>query len=114
MAAACPAQGSVASRRRSRVATVSHNDADLGCQAELSQEELGCPLGALPTKKDSLKGQSHGPTGSQGGRLNNGLAAFNRHQSPQLGDRGVRPPFKRVKPNTLKDYSCSVGLIQEG
>lgn len=85
-----------------------------GCQAELSQEELGCPLGALPTKKDSLKGQSHGPTGSQGGRLNNGLAVFNRHQSPQLGDRGVRPPFKRVKPNTLKDYSCSVGLIQEG
>lgn len=55
--------------------------------------------------------------GDQGERLNNWFALFNRHQSHQchrnisLGDRNMRP-LLRLKPSTLKKYSCSVLLIQ--
>lgn len=71
------------------------SDADLAPRLSLPKKLAGC--------SSLSKGRA---MGSQGERLNNGPAALNRHQSPQLGERGMRPSFKRVEPNTLEDYSC--------
>lgn len=58
--------------------------------------------------------------GGQGGRLSEGLAPLTGYQSHPYqrnvrpGDRTMALLFKRVKPNTLKSYSCSVLLIRGG
>lgn len=98
-------QGPVASRRRSRGATASHSDADLAAR-------LSFPKGKL------ARCFSHQGGPSQRSAREGGWAMALQHltgiRAPSL-ERGTWNHFwLRVKPNILKDYSCSVGLIQEG
>lgn len=92
------------------MATASHGNADPAARMIFPKRKSA---GALSVKEHTLwKGE-----GRAVGRLDNVLVPFNGHRSHQcqrnicLGDGRMRPLLKSVKPNTLKNYSCSVLLI---
>lgn len=96
------------------MATAGHSDACQGStfpRGSLTHASCSPHEGTYPLYK-----QSSGLMGDQGERLNNRYAPFSRHQSHQchrnisLVDRSMRL-LSRIKPSTLKKYSCSVLLI---